>query len=76
MQLLPPPILGFLFIGGLIGILLSIFWIWMLIDSILNPALVGLQKLVWVLVVLLSHFIGALLYFFLARSNRTLGPRI
>ena len=76
MQLLPPPILGFALIGGVIGLITTIFWLWMLIDCILNPALVGVQKIIWVLVVLLLPFLGSLLYFFLARGSRTAGPRL
>ena len=64
------PVLGFFLIGGLIGLLTTIFWIWMIIDCITNAAITGTEKIVWLLVVILLHFIGALLYFFLARGNR------
>ncbi len=47
----------------------SIFWLWMLVDAITNTSLNGTEKIVWVLVVLFLHFIGALLYFFLARGK-------
>jgi hypothetical protein len=67
------PLLGFLFIGSAITFLLSalafIFWIWMLIDAIQNPRLVGNQKVVWVLVVIFLPCLGPLLYFFLGRSK-------
>lgn len=65
------PVLGFLMIGGLIGLITTIFWIWMIIDCVGNAALTGTAKIVWLLVVIFLHFIGALLYFFLARGNRT-----
>ncbi len=71
LQLLPPPVLGIFIISGVLGLLGTIFWLWMLIDCILNTALVGTQKIIWVLVVLLLPFIGSLLYFFLARGGRT-----
>ena len=74
MQLFAPPLLGFFFIGGLIGIITTIFWLWMLIDCITNTAINGTEKIIWVLVVIFTHFIGALLYFFIARGNR--GTRI
>ena len=78
MQLFAQPLLGFFLIGGLIGgligILTTIFWLWMLIDCIMNTALVGTEKIIWVLVVIFTHFIGALLYYFLVRGNR--GARI
>ena len=51
----------------------SLFWLWMLVDAITNAALNGTEKIVWVLVVLFLHFVGALLYFFLARSKSGAG---
>lgn len=72
MQLLADPLL---FLGGLgiVGILIaavtSIFWLWMLIDSITNTALNGTEKLIWVLVILFTHVLGAILYFLLARGK-------
>ena len=71
-QLLADPFLifgTFGLIGGLIGVLLSIFWIWMLIEAIMNPSLNGTEKLIWVVVILFLHFVGALIYFFVARSG-------
>ena len=75
--LLHTQILGFLglgLVGGLIGIIASIFWLWMLIDAILNPRLRGATKLVWVLVVLFLHVLGAILYFVIGRGSGAVGP--
>ena len=47
----------------------SIFWLWMLIDAIGNPRLNGAEKIIWVLVVLFLHLIGALVYFFVGRGG-------
>jgi hypothetical protein len=55
--------------GGLIGLLITIFWIWMLIDCLTNASIRGTEKIVWVLVIVLTNFIGAVLYYFLARSG-------
>ncbi len=79
MQLLADPFLifgSFGLIGGLIAVLTSIFWLWMLIDALMNSRLNGTEKLIWVLVVLFLHFLGALLYFFLARGGRAGGARV
>ena len=80
MQLLAEPALGFLFIGGaiglIVGIVTTIFWLWMLIDCITNAALNGTEKIVWLLVIILTHIIGAVLYFFLGRSGRVNRPGI
>ena len=65
------PVLGIFLISGLIGLITTVFWLWMIVDCILNTSLAGTQKIIWLLVVILLHFIGALLYFFLARGSRT-----
>ena len=52
-----------------VGILASVFWIWMLIDCATNKSLDGALKIVWILVILFTHLIGALIYFFVGRSQ-------
>ena len=54
------------------GALVFVFWIWMLVDAIKNPRLNGTERIVWVLVIVFLHFLGALIYFFAGRS-RTIG---
>ena len=46
------------------------FWIWMLISSIQNKGLTEGEKIAWVLVVALLHFLGALIYFFVGHPKR------
>jgi hypothetical protein len=60
-------------IGLLIALVTSIFWIWMLIDCATNGSLDGTQKIVWILVILFLHFIGALIYFAVGRGGRSRG---
>ena len=55
--------------AGAVGLLLFVFWIWMLVDCLQNERLQGNDKLVWVLVVVLLHFLGALIYFFVERPK-------
>jgi hypothetical protein len=50
------------------------FWIWMLIDAAQNRGLDQNERIVWVIVVALLHFIGALVYFFAGRPKRRLAP--
>lgn len=66
----------FLFFGGLMGlfaltmvILIFVFWAWMLVDCIQNPALDSTEKLVWVLVILFLHALGAVLYYLIVRNK-------
>jgi Phospholipase_D-nuclease N-terminal len=50
-------------------ILTSVFWIWMLVDCITNPRLRDTEKVIWVLVIIFTHIIGALIYFFVGRDR-------
>lgn len=59
----------FLIIIGII-VLTSIFWIWMLVDC-LTSSLPTMEKLVWTLVIVFLHILGAILYFAIARKNRS-----
>ena len=52
-----------------LAILATVFWIWMLIDAIQNPGLDGTQRVVWVLVILFLHFLGALIYYIAGRRR-------
>jgi hypothetical protein len=54
-----------------IGLALFAFWIWMLIHAITNKGLTDTEKIIWVLVVLFLHFLGALIYFFVGRPKAT-----
>ena len=56
-------------IGALIGLAIFIFWIAMLVHAIQNRRLSGGQKLVWVLVIIFLHFLGALIYYFVGRDD-------
>ena len=62
--------LGFFGLFGLVGLLLSVFWLWMLIDAITNTAIQGTEKIVWVLVIIFTHILGAVVYFLIARGGR------
>ena len=55
---------------ALIALAACVFWIWMLIDAIQNKGLTDGEKIGWVLAIVFLHIIGALLYFFIARSKR------
>lgn len=56
-----------------IGLLGTVFWLWMLIDCLTHEPSAGNDKLIWVLVILFTHFIGALIYFFVQRPKRHQG---
>jgi membrane-bound ClpP family serine protease len=46
------------------------FWIWMLIDCITKEPSEGNDKLIWILVIAFTHFIGAAIYYFVRRPER------
>ena len=50
-------------------LLLTIFWLWMLVDCIKNKGLAGTSKLFWVLLILFIHPIGAFIYLIFGRSR-------
>ena len=52
-----------------LGVFAFVFWIWMLIDCVKNQGIDTTEKIVWVIVIALTHFIGALIYFFAARPR-------
>ncbi len=58
-----------LFSAGL-GILALVFWIWMLIDCVTNEPSEGNDKLIWVLIIVLLSWLGALIYWFVRRPQR------
>jgi hypothetical protein len=60
----------FIFLLVLIGIGLSIFWIIALVDCLVNEPAHGNDKLIWALVIIFLHFLGALLYYIVRRPNR------
>ena len=58
----------FLFFG--IGILGTLFWLWMLIDCAMKEPSEGNDKLIWVIVIVFTNLLGALIYFFVRRPKR------
>jgi Phospholipase_D-nuclease N-terminal len=72
--------LGFLVLIGL-SVLLSValfaFWIWMLVDGAQSTtAPSSHQRIAWILILVFTHWLGALLYFFLVRRPRLATTRI
>jgi uncharacterized membrane protein YhaH (DUF805 family) len=59
-------------IGGLISLALFIFWVVMLIHALTNRGLQGVEKLVWVVVIIFLPVIGSLIYFFVGRKQGVL----
>jgi len=69
---------GALLFGGgcfLVLMILSVvglvIWIWALVDAIQNPGLSGNERIIWVLVILLTNTLGAIIYLLIGRKRRT-----
>ncbi len=65
-------ILFFFLVATFIGISLVgiILWIWMIIDCATKEPSEGNEKIIWMLVIVLTGWIGALIYFFVRRPKR------
>jgi ABC-type multidrug transport system fused ATPase/permease subunit len=79
MHAAPPEALGFILLGFIVLAALAFaavflgFWVWMLIDCAIHTPSEGNLKLVWVLIIVFTGWIGALIYFFVQRpKNRFL----
>ena len=53
-----------------VAILGAAFWIWMIIDCANNEPSEGNDKVIWILVVVLTGIIGAAIYYFARRPER------
>jgi hypothetical protein len=49
-------------------------WVWALIDAIQNPALDSTMRIVWILVIVFTQIIGAVIYLAIGRSMGTKAP--
>ena len=53
-----------------LGVSGTILWIWLLIDCATKEPSEGNDKVVWMLVILFAHLVGALIYFLVRRPKR------
>ena len=51
----------------IIFVLLAVFWLWMLIECLQNNFKKDMDKLIWVIILLVTNVIGAILYFFMIK---------
>lgn len=54
----------------LVMLLGTLVWIWALVDCLIHEPTQGNTKLIWVIVIVFTHVIGAVLYLLLHRSRR------
>ena len=56
---------------GVFGLLFLAFWVWMLIDCLRNKRLSDNERIVWTLVIVFTHALGALIYLLAGRTRAT-----
>ena len=54
----------------LLALALMVFWVWMLVDCATKEPSAGNEKIIWILVIIFTHWIGALIYFLVRRPQR------
>ena len=57
-------------VSVLLGLATMAFWVWMLIDCATKEPSEGNDKVIWILVIVLTGWIGALVYYFARRPQR------
>lgn len=60
---------GMMLVFAIIGIAVLAFWIWALIDAIKNPRLTDNERIIWIIVILLTSWLGALIYLIVGRKK-------
>ena len=53
-----------------VALLAIAFWIWMLVDCATKEPSAGNDKIIWILVIIFTHWLGALIYFLVRRPER------
>jgi hypothetical protein len=62
--------LGLFCVFGVLTLLATVFWLWMLIDALVSEPTTN-DKILWFLVIFFLQIIGALIYFFVRRQARS-----
>jgi hypothetical protein len=61
-------------LGGLFFLVFAIggtiFWVIMIIECATKESSQGNTKVIWILIIVLTHWIGALIYYFVRRPQR------
>jgi len=63
-----PVIAGFGVLAVLVAILVFAFWVWMIVDCARREFGVDWEKIVWLVIIVFTGWLGALIYFIVIRS--------
>lgn len=64
------PAVGFVVFIVILALLALVMWIWALVDCFQNEELNRNNKLLWIIILLFTFTLGAVLYYFMARSSK------
>ena len=56
-------------IPEIIFLLGTVFWIWMIVDCVIMERSSN-EKVIWILILIFTHVLGALIYFFVRKRGR------
>ena len=62
-------VLGVLLIVGLV-LFFFIFWIMMIVDAAQRKFRSDSDKIVWILIIVFLHILGAIIYYFVVKKNK------
>ncbi len=68
-------IIFLIFLMVILVALIFVFWIWMLIDCLKRDFKKENDKIVWVLVIIFLHIIGAIIYYFVVKADDKKGKK-
>ena len=57
-------------VGGLFSVCALAFWIWMMVEVLTRETDEGNNRLIWALVIVFAHWVGALIYLLARRPER------
>ena len=60
--------LGTFFITFVVGIFFFVFWILMLVDVIQRKFKKDNDKIIWILIIVFTNWVGAIIYYFVVRK--------
>ncbi len=60
-------------VWGIFSLLFLVFWIWMIVDVAKRKFKNDVEKIIWLLVVILGMWIGAIVYFIVIRMYNIRG---
>ena len=60
----------FFLLFAAVALAASVFWVLMIIECATKEPAEGNDKLIWILIIVFTHWIGALIYYFVRRPQR------